>query len=95
MAAGEMASAEITRAECWERARLLRVRSYDVVLALTREESFGSISVIRFDCAEPGAASHADLVAQTGCVLVSERLLSRSRLTAARAESRARTSALQ
>jgi hypothetical protein len=77
IAAGEMASAEITRAECWERARLLRVRSYDVVLDLTREESFGSVSVIRFDCAEPGAASE-----DAGCVLVSERLLSRSRLTA-------------
>jgi aminopeptidase N len=59
-----MASAEITRAECQERARLLRVRSYDVVLDLTGEESFGSVSVIRFHCAEPGAASHADLVAQ-------------------------------
>jgi aminopeptidase N len=59
-----MASTEITRAECRERARLLRVRSYDVTLDLTREESFGSVSVIRFDCAEPGAASHADLMAQ-------------------------------
>ena len=59
-----METAEITRAECRERARLLRVRSYDAVLDLTREESFGSVSVIRFDCAEPGAASHADLVAQ-------------------------------
>src|SRR5580658_4137737 len=59
-----MSSTEITRAECRERARLLRVRSYDVTLDLTREEAFGSVSVIRFDCAEPGAASHADLVAQ-------------------------------
>jgi aminopeptidase N len=59
-----MASTEITRAECRERARLLRVRSYDVTLDLTRKESFGSVSVIRFDCAEPGAASHADLMAQ-------------------------------
>jgi len=34
------------------------------VLNLTRdEEVFGSVSVVRFDCAEPGAASHADLVA--------------------------------
>jgi aminopeptidase N len=64
MAAGEMPSAEITRAECRERARLLRVRSYDVVLDLRRKEAFGSVSVIRFDCAEPGAASHADLVAR-------------------------------
>jgi len=50
-----METAEITRAECRERARLLRVRSYDAVLDLTREESFGSVSVTRFDCAEPGA----------------------------------------
>ncbi|MGH3154406.1 MAG: aminopeptidase N, partial [Streptosporangiaceae bacterium] len=59
-----MAGAEITRAECRERAGLLRVRSYDVTLDLTREACFGSVSVIRFDCAEPGAASHADLEAQ-------------------------------
>ncbi len=59
-----MAGAEITRAECWERARLLRVRSYDVTLDLTREESFGSVCVAQFDCTEPGAASHADLVAR-------------------------------
>jgi aminopeptidase N len=65
MSAGEMASAEITRAECRERARLLRVRSYDVALDLTRgDQVFGSVSVVRFDCAEPGAASHADLVAR-------------------------------
>ena len=64
MPAGASASAEITRAECRQRARLLGVRSYDVVLDLTRdEEVFGSVSVVRFDCAEPGAASHADLVA--------------------------------
>ena len=59
-----MPVAEITRAETEQRARLLRVRSYDVALDLTRgAEIFGSVSVIRFDAAEPGAASHADLVA--------------------------------
>jgi len=57
-------SAEITQAECGQRARLLRVQSYDVTLDLTWPQTFGSVSVIRFDCAEPGAASHADLVAQ-------------------------------
>ena len=58
-----MPAAEITRAETSRRARLLRVRSYDVALDLTRgEKVFGSVSVIRFDCAEPGAASYADLV---------------------------------
>jgi aminopeptidase N len=59
-------AAEITRDETSERARLLRVESYDVELDLTRgEDVFGSVSVIIFDCAEPGASTHADLVART------------------------------
>ena len=59
-----MQIAEITRAETSERARLLRVESYAVTLDLTRgNEVFGSRSVISFSCAEPGAASYADLVA--------------------------------
>ncbi len=58
-------AAEITRAETGQRSRLLRVRSYDVALDLTRgAETFGSVSLVRFDCAERGAASHADLVAR-------------------------------
>jgi aminopeptidase N len=58
--------ADITKDETRERARLLRVDSYDIELDLTRGgESFGSTSVIRFSCAEPGAASYADLVAET------------------------------
>ena len=61
-----MPVAEITRAETEQRARRLRVHSYDVALDLSRgEDIFGSVSVIRFDCAEPGATSHADLVAYT------------------------------
>jgi aminopeptidase N len=60
-----MPIAEITRAETTERARLLRVHSYDVALDLTKGgEVFGSTCVIRFDCTEPGAAAHADLVAE-------------------------------
>ncbi len=60
-----MPVAEITRAETRARARLLRVRSYLVALDLTRgDKVFGSESVIRFDCAEPGVASYADLVAE-------------------------------
>ena len=56
--------AEITRAETKERARLLRVRSYDVDLDFTRgPRTFGSVSLIRFDCREPGATTHADLIA--------------------------------
>ncbi len=60
-----MQAAEITRAEASERARLLRVHGYDVELDLTvGPETFRSTSVISFDCAEPGASSHADLLAE-------------------------------
>lgn len=59
-----MPDTDITRAETSERARLLRVRSYDVDLDFTRgPQAFGSLSVIRFDCREPGAATYADLIA--------------------------------
>jgi aminopeptidase N len=59
-----MQAAEITRDETGERARLLRVCEYDVTLDLTRgAELFRSTTVISFDCTEPGAASHADLIA--------------------------------
>ncbi len=61
-----MQIAEITRSEASERARLLTVVSYDVELDLAASpDTFRSQSVITFDCAEPGAASYADLVAQT------------------------------
>ena len=60
-----MQVAEITRDETAERAALLRVDSYDVELDLTGgPENFRSTSVIAFDCAEPGAASYADLIAE-------------------------------
>jgi aminopeptidase N len=56
---------EITRAETGERARLLRVDSYDVALDLTRgAEAFGSTSVIRFGCRQPGASTYVDLIAE-------------------------------
>jgi aminopeptidase N len=59
-----MPIAEITRTESAERARLLRVDTYHVSLDLTQgERTFGSTSVIRFSCAEPGAGTYADLVA--------------------------------
>ena len=61
-----MQAADITRAETAERARLLHVQSYYVALDLTRgADSFRSTSVIVFDCAEPGAASYADLIAES------------------------------
>jgi aminopeptidase N len=60
-----MQVAEITRDETAQRAGLLRVESYDVELDVTGgEESCRSTSVIAFDCAKPGAASYADLVAE-------------------------------
>jgi aminopeptidase N len=58
--------AEITQQETSERAQLLRVDSYDVQLDLTgSDEVFRSVSLIRFDCVQPGAASYADLIAET------------------------------
>jgi len=62
----EMPIAEITKSETSERAELLRVDSYHVELELTGgPETFRSASVIRFDCVRPGAASYADLIAET------------------------------
>ena len=52
----------LTRDEARERARLLSVESYEVELDLTTgDERFGSTTVIRFGCTEPGAASFVDL----------------------------------
>jgi len=60
-----MQVAEITRDETAQRAALLRVDSYDVELDLTGgAENFRSISVIAFDCAQPGAATYVDLIAE-------------------------------
>src|ERR1700733_8700214 len=57
--------AEITRDETAQRAVLLRVDSYDIELDLTGGgENFRSASVIVFECARPGAATYADLVAE-------------------------------
>ncbi|GAA3975540.1 aminopeptidase N [Actinomadura viridis] len=52
----------LTRDEARERARLLTVDAYAVELDLTTgEERFGSTTVIRFGCAEPGASTFVDL----------------------------------
>jgi aminopeptidase N len=52
----------LTRTEAQTRARLLDVHSYTVHLDLLRgEEVFGSTTVIRFGCAEPGAATFVEL----------------------------------
>lgn len=61
-----MQIAEITRAETSHRADLLTVSSYTVDLDLTcGDKVFRSTSEISFECAEPGARSYADLVAET------------------------------
>jgi aminopeptidase N len=58
--------ADITQQETAERAALLRVDTYDVQLDLTQGgEIFRSASTIRFGCRRPGAASYADLIAET------------------------------
>jgi aminopeptidase N len=60
-----MPVAEITRSETAERARLLRVDSYDIALDLAAgPERFRSRTIIRFGCTEPGAATYADLIAE-------------------------------
>ncbi|MCW2863049.1 MAG: aminopeptidase [Actinoallomurus sp.] len=52
----------LTRTEAQNRARVMDVRSYTVHLDLMRgEEVFGSTTVIRFGCAEPGAATFVEL----------------------------------
>jgi Peptidase family M1 domain/ERAP1-like C-terminal domain/Peptidase M1 N-terminal domain len=59
-----MPDTEITRAETRERARLLLARSYNVDFDFTRgPHIFGSVSLIRFDCHQPGSSTHADLIA--------------------------------
>jgi aminopeptidase N len=52
----------LTRDEARERARLLAVESYSVQLDLTTgDERFGSTTVVRFGCGEPGASTFIDL----------------------------------
>ncbi|MFD3451045.1 aminopeptidase N [Streptomyces sp. NPDC058691] len=63
-----MPGENLTRDEARERARLLAVEGYEVALDLrsavrAEEPAYRSVTTIRFRCAEPGAASFADLVA--------------------------------
>jgi aminopeptidase N len=52
----------LTRDEALARARLLAVESYAIHLDLTTgPERFGSVSVVRFRCAEPGASTFCEL----------------------------------
>jgi aminopeptidase N len=57
-------TSNLTRDEAAERARLLRVESYQVELDLTGgETTFGSVTTVRFSSQQPGAASFIDLTA--------------------------------
>jgi aminopeptidase N len=52
----------LTRDEARERARLLRVESYEVALDLTEgEERFESVTTVRFTSTTPGASTFIDL----------------------------------
>ena len=52
----------LTRAQAQERAALLDVTSYDVVLDVTGDhEHFGSVSVVAFSCRQPGATTFVEL----------------------------------
>jgi aminopeptidase N len=76
-----MPANQTTRSEFAARAELLRVDSYDITLDLTQgDQVFGSVCVIRFGCARPGAASYADLTAAS----VQEITLNGARLDPAR-----------
>ena len=57
-------TSNLTRDEAAARSALIKVASYHVDLDLTgSDEVFASVSVVRFDCAEPGSASFIDLTA--------------------------------
>jgi aminopeptidase N len=57
-------TSNLTRDEAATRSALITVASYQVDLDLTDgDATFGSVSVIRFGCAAPGASTHLDLTA--------------------------------
>jgi aminopeptidase N len=57
-------TSNLTRDEAAARSALITVASYEVDLDLTSgSETFVSVSVLRFDCAEPGASTFVDLTA--------------------------------
>jgi aminopeptidase N len=58
-----MPGTNLTRDEARARAEILAVESYTVDLDLTTSDTtFGSTTVIRFSCSQPGASTFADLV---------------------------------
>ena len=57
-------SDNITRAEARERAALIEVDSYGVLLDLTTDgETFHSTTTVRFSCRQPGGSTWIDLIA--------------------------------
>ncbi|MEU6197387.1 aminopeptidase N [Streptomyces sp. NPDC047061] len=61
-----MPGTNLTREEAQQRAKLLTVDSYEIDLDLSGAQEGGtyrSVTTVRFDVAEPGAASFVDLVA--------------------------------
>ena len=57
-------TSNLTRDEAAVRSALIKVASYHVDLDLTGgDEVFASVSVVRFDCSEPGSASFINLTA--------------------------------
>ncbi|MDQ3616959.1 MAG: aminopeptidase N [Actinomycetota bacterium] len=64
-----MPGANLTREEARTRAAILRVESYTIELDLVGTSqpdcTFGSTTVIRFSCTQPGASTFADLVDAT------------------------------
>jgi aminopeptidase N len=70
-------SDNLTREQAAERARLLRVASYEVELDLTTSETtFHSRTLVRFHCSEPGADTFLELTAPSlGAVRLNDREL--------------------
>ena len=61
-----MPGTNLTRDEARARAEILSVDSYTVDLDLTTsDKTFGSTTVIRFSCTQPGTSTFADLVGAT------------------------------
>ena len=57
-------ASNLTRDEAAARSSLIKVGSYRVDLDLTTgEETFFAVSVVRFDCTEPGSSTFVDLTA--------------------------------
>src|SRR5690606_22409760 len=55
----------LTQAEAAERARLLDVTSYDITVDLTGEQTFRSVTEVRFRCRQPGATVTIEVAAES------------------------------